>query len=174
VTIVDIKAGHKVIGEIPFSNSVRPPALAPDEKRYYQNVDGLIGFEVADIKSRKVIARVHHKIPQKLGAKASRSHGLAVRPDGKEIWSCNVEHGIVHVHDITSDKFPEIATLTMIERVYWLCFSPDSRFAYISVRGANKICVVDARSKKILKHIVVGDTPKRSLVIVLPEATAAP
>ena len=40
VTIVDVKAGHKVVGEIPFANSVRPPALAPDNKRFYQHIDG--------------------------------------------------------------------------------------------------------------------------------------
>jgi YVTN family beta-propeller protein len=50
-----------------------------------------------------------------------------------------------------------------------MCFTPDSKFAYISVRGANKVCVVDCATKKIVKHISVGDTPKRSQVIVLPK-----
>ena len=171
VTIVDVLAGHKVIGEIPFGNVTRPPALAADEKRYYQNIDGLLGIQVADIAKRKVIATVRHKIPKELQTKASRCHGLAIRPDQKEIWSCNVEHHLVHVHDITKDDFPEIATLKMIQRVYWLCFSPDSKYAYISVRGANKVCVVDAKTKKIVKHIPVGDTPKRNLVIVLNKKT---
>ena len=128
VTIVDVAAGHKVIGEIPFSNVVRPPALAADEKRHFQQVDGLIGFEVADVASRKVVKSVRHKIPASLQAKPSRSHGLAVRPDQKEIWSCNVEHHFVHVHDITTGDYPEIATIPMIDRVYWLCFTPDSKF----------------------------------------------
>ena len=54
VTIVDVKAGHEVVGHIPYSNSVRPPALSADNRRFFQNVDGLVGFEVADIASRKV------------------------------------------------------------------------------------------------------------------------
>ncbi len=173
VTIVDVLGGHKVVGEIPFSNVVRPPALAPDESRYFQNIDGLIGFEVADIAKRKVVARIHHKVPGTLQAKPSRCHGLAVRPDQKEIWSCNVDHQLVHVHDITKKDYPEVATLKMIERVYWLCFTPDSRYAYISVRGANKVCVVETRTKKVVTHILVGETPKRSLVVVLPTKTAA-
>ena len=172
VTIVDVTAGHKVIGEIPFSNVVRPPALSKDEKRYYQHINGLMGFEVADIKTRKVIAKVRHKIPKKLQSKGSRCHGLAIRPDQKEIWSCNVEHGIVHIHDITKDDFPEITQIKMIDRVYWLCFTPDSKYAYISVRGANKICVIDCKSKKIVTHIAVGDTPKRNLVLVLPDTVS--
>ncbi len=158
-----------VIDEIPFSNVVRPPALSKDEKRFYQHIDGLLGFEVADIKTRKVIAKVRHTIPKDLQAKGSRSHGLAIRPDQKEIWSCNVEHGIVHIHDSTTNDFPEITQIKMIDRVYWLCFTPDSKYAYISVRGANKVCVIDCKSKKIVTHIPVGDTPKRNLVLVLPD-----
>ena len=173
VTIVDVLAGHKVVGEIPYSNVVRPPALAPDESRHFQNLDGLIGFEVADIKTRKVIARIHHEVPKDLQAKASRCHGLAVRPDMKEIWSCDVTHELVHIHDITSDAYPQVARLKMIGHVYWLCFSPDSRYAYISVRAKNKVCVVDTKTKQIIKHITVGDTPKRNLVIVLADKPAA-
>lgn len=169
VTIVDVEAGHKVIGEIPFGNVTRPPALSADEKRYFQHVDGLLGFEVADIASRKVVDRVRHEISKDLQAKASRCHGLAIRPDQKEIWSCNVEHHTVHIHDITADGYPEIAKLPMIGRIYWLCFTPDSKYAYVSVRSERKICVVDCKTKKIIKHISVGDNPKRNLVITLPD-----
>ncbi len=169
VTIVDVLAGHKVIGTIPFRNVVRPPALAPDGKRLYQNIDGLLGFQVADTQKREVFATVSHKIPERLKTKGSRCHGLAIRPDQKEIWSCNVDHQMVHIHDLTRDGFPEITALPMIGRIYWLCFSPDSKFAFISVRSERKVCVVDTKTKKIIKHIAVGDTPKRNLVITLAE-----
>src|SRR5262249_44715783 len=54
VTIVEV-ANHKKIGEIPFSNVVRPVALTKDEKRLYAEVDGLVGIEVADVATRKMI-----------------------------------------------------------------------------------------------------------------------
>ena len=167
VTIVDVRAGHEVVGHIPFSNSVRPPALSKDNKRFFQNVDGLIGFEVADIAQRKVIARVEHMISKEHQGKPSRCHGLAIRPDQKEIWSCNVEHRTVHVHDITRDDFPQIAAVPMIGRVYWLCFSPDGKYAYLAVRSKRKVAVVDVAKKKVIRHIDVGNTPKRNLVITL-------
>ncbi len=173
VTIVDVQDGHKVIGEIPFSNVVRPPALSADEKYYFQNIDGLLGFEVAEIDKRKVVAKIRHTIPKEFQTKASRCHGLAIRPDQKEIWSCNVEHRLVHVHDITKPDYPEIATLPMIGRIYWLCFTPDSKYAYISVRSESKVCVVECATKKVLSHIDVGDTPKRNLVIVLSDKVKA-
>ena len=173
VTIVDVKAGHRVAGHIPFSNSVRPPALAADNKRFFQNLDGLIGFEVADIAQRKVIARIEHAVPESFRGKPSRSHGLAIRPDQKEIWSCNVEHRTVHVHDITKNDYPEIAAVPMVGRVYWLCFSADSKYAYIAVRNKRKVCVVDVRTKAVLTHIDVGNVPKRNIVITLAEDKTA-
>ncbi|MFP6693382.1 MAG: hypothetical protein VB875_10215, partial [Pirellulales bacterium] len=94
---------------------------------------------------------------------------LAVRPDQKEIWSCNVEHQLVHVHDITKDDYPEITSIRMIGRVYWLCFSPDSKRAYLAVRSERKVAVVDTETKKVIAHIEVGNTPKRNLVITLSD-----
>lgn len=172
VTMVDVESGHQVIGEIPFGNSVRPPALSNDGKRLYQHIDGLMGFQVADVEQRKVIATVEHKIPPALAKEGSRCHGLALRPDQKEIWSCNTAHKLVHVHDVTRDDFPEIAAVPMIGQVYWLCFTPDSKFCYVSVRSENKICVVETESKQVVTHISVGDTPKRNLVITLSEPDA--
>ncbi len=167
VTIVDVKAGHKVVGTIPFSNSVRPPALSGDAKRHFQNIDGLIGFEVADVASRKMVKRIEHTIPEEFKGKRSRCHGLGIRPDQKEIWSCNVEHKLIHVHDITKDDYPEIVSIPMIGRVYWICFSPDSKRAYAAVRSLRKVAVIDTATKKVITHIEVGNTPKRNLVIDL-------
>ena len=174
VTIVDVERGHKVVGEIPTSNSVRPPALSADGKLHFQHVDGLIGFEVSDVASRKVVKVVRHKVPQALQQQASRSHGLAIRPDQKEIWSCDVVHRLVHVHDLTKDDYPQIATIPMINNIYWLCFSPDNKFAFVSVHGgADQTCIVDCATKKVIKHIPVGKTPKRNLVITLQDEVAA-
>ena len=49
VTVVDVKAGHEVVGEISFAGSVRPSALSLDG-RLFQHVDGLNGFQVADVR----------------------------------------------------------------------------------------------------------------------------
>src|SRR5262245_64167131 len=75
VTIADV-ATHKVIGEVPFSNVVRPIALTKDEKRLFANVDGLVGLEVADLNSRKMIHRVPADLTDDQKKAASRSHGL--------------------------------------------------------------------------------------------------
>src|SRR5207247_9899692 len=84
VTIVET-ATHKVVDTIPFSSVVRPIALTKDEKRLFANVDGLVGIEMADVGSRKLAQRVPADLTDAQKKMDSRSHGLAIRPDQKEL-----------------------------------------------------------------------------------------
>jgi YVTN family beta-propeller protein len=168
VTVVEA-ATQKVLGEIPFSNVVRPIALSKDEKRLYAEVDGLVGVEVADVADRKMIHRIKAELPEEKSKVGSRSHGLAISPDQKELWECDVEHHEVHIYDITADKPKQIKTLPMGEKVYWLTFTPDGKTAYVAVRGNNEVAVVDAETKEITASIKVGKEPKRLLVVTPPE-----
>jgi YVTN family beta-propeller protein len=167
VTIVDV-ATHKPIGEVPFSNVVRPIALTKDESRLFAEVDGLVGVEQADLVSRKMVHRVPAELTDEQKKKASRSHGLGVRPDQKELWECDVEHDELHVYDITGDKPKQIATIPMPGSVYWLTFSPDGKTCFVSVYGRNEVGAVDTATKKLAAEIVAGKGPKRLLVVTPP------
>lgn len=170
VSIVDVST-HKIIGEVPFSSVVRPVAITKDEKRLFAEVDGLVGIEEADVPSKKMIHRVPAMLADEHKKVGSRSHGLAIRPDEKEIWECDVEHMEVHVYNIGSKGAPkQIATIPMGGRVYWLTFSPDGKMAYVSVRSRNETAVVDTESKKIVARIPAGKEPKRLLVVTLPSS----
>jgi YVTN family beta-propeller protein len=168
VTIVDA-ATHKVIGDIPFTSVVRPIAISADEKHFFAEVDGLVGFEMADIAAKKVIHRVAAELTEEQKKKASRSHGLGIRPDQKEIWECDVEHMDVHVYDITGEKPKQIATIPMGGNIYWLTFSPDGKYCYVAVRSKNEAAVVDTKTKQIVARIPAGLEPKRLLVVTLPD-----
>jgi YVTN family beta-propeller protein len=167
VTVVEV-AGAKVLGEIPFSSVVRPIALSRDEKRLYAEVDGLVGVEVADVAERKMIHRVPDELTDGEKAVASRSHGLGIRPDQKELWECDVEHQEVHVYDLAGAAPKQVATIPMGERVYWLTFSPDGATCYVAVRGSDEVAVVDTATKKVTARIPVGKEPKRLLVVMPP------
>lgn len=168
VTVVDT-ASHEVLGEIPFGNVVRPVAITQDEKRLFANVDGLVGIEEADVAAKKVVNRVPAQLAEEHRKTASRSHGLAIRPDQKEIWECDVEHHEVHVYDITGVKPKQTATIPIGSRVYWLTFTPDGKTCYVSARGNGEVAVVDSETKKVTARIPVGKEPKRLLVVTLPE-----
>jgi YVTN family beta-propeller protein len=169
VTIVDV-ATHKVSGEIPFTSVVRPIALTLDEKRLFAEVDGLVGVESADIASRKMTERVPAELTAEQKKVDSRSHGLGVRPDQKELWECDVEHHDVHVYDITGDRPKQIATIPIGTQIYWVTFTPDGKVCYVAGRGSGEVVAVDTASKSILARIAVGKAPKRLLVVTLPSS----
>jgi YVTN family beta-propeller protein len=154
---------HRLLGEIPLSDAPRPIAISKDEKRFYANVDTLIGFEVADIPGRKVIHRVEAEVPEELLRKASRSHGIALRPGEKELWMCDVYHDRTYVFDLTSEPPKQVATIVMKGGGYWMTFSPDGARCYISERIGNTVAVLET-----VARIPVGSVPKRVLVVTLP------
>ncbi|HKI32109.1 MAG TPA: YncE family protein [Gemmataceae bacterium] len=168
VFVVDTST-HKVVAEIPLSNVVRPIALSPDEKRLYANVDGLVGIEVADVAERKMIQRVPAELTAEQKKVASRSHGIGVRPDGKEVWTCDVEHFQVQVFDVTGGKPKQSHTIPIGSQVYWLTFRPDGKVCYVSARGASAVAAVDTATKEVVARITVGKEPKRLLVVTLAE-----
>ena len=160
---------HTLVGEIPFSDAPRPIALSKDETRLYANVDTLIGFEVADIPSRKVLHRVEAEVPADLLRTASRSHGIGLTPDEKELWMCDVFHDRTYVFDLTIEPPRQVASIVMNGGGYWICFSPDGKFCYISERIGNSVAVIDTSSRQVVARIAVGQSPKRVLVVSLPE-----
>ena len=168
VLIADVTT-HKLIGEIPTSDAPRPIVLSKDEKRLYANVDTLIGFEVADVAKRKVIHRIVADIPEELLRKPSRSHGIGLRSDEKELWMCDVYHDRTYVFDLTVDPPKQTVTIVMKGGGYWMCFSPDGKYCYISERIGDSVAVIDTATKKTVARIVVGKAPKRVLVVTLPE-----
>jgi YVTN family beta-propeller protein len=160
---------HRLIGEIPLSDAPRPIALSKDEKRFFANVDTLIGFEVADIPSRKVIYRVEAEVPAELLRKTSRSHGIGLRPGEKELWMCDVYHDRTYVFDLTNEPPKQVATIVMKGGGYWMTFGPDGKRCYISERIGNTVAVIDTDSRETVARVAVGSVPKRVLVVTLPE-----
>jgi YVTN family beta-propeller protein len=161
---------HKLVGEIRTSDAPRPIVLSPDEKRLYANVDTLIGFEVIDVAKRRVIHRVEAEVPEELLKKASRSHGIGLHPNGKELWMCDVFHDRTYVFDITSEPPKQTATIVMKGGGYWMCFAPDGKHCYISERIGDTVAVIDTATRKTVARIEVGKAPKRLLVVDVPAA----
>ena len=91
-----------------------------------------------------------------------------MRPDQKEIWTGNVEHHLVHVHELSSGDYKELATITLPGSVYWLSFSPDSKYCFVSVRSNRQVAVIDCVSKNIVTMLDGGHAVKRTQVVGVP------
>lgn len=184
VSIVSIEDNHQVVGTIEFSDSLRPPALMANQQYYFQHVDGLNGFEVANIPKRAVTAQIHHNntLGYFTGIKRlgwinadglHRCHGLAIRRNQSEIWSTCGHH--LNIHSLTGHTleknqqenftYPATHHINLKDDGYWLTFSPNDRFAFIALRDANEVVMIDTTSKETITHLIVGEKPKRNLVI---------
>lgn len=172
VTVLDIARGNEPVGEIVFADSVRPSALS--REFLLQHVDGLNGFQVADLGSREIIATIEHSTPlsgvtlaRSLGRLSwrgfERCHGLAITPDQQEVWS--VCTGTVTVHGLQPPDFSERSLVMLPSNGYWITFSPDGSRAFVALSNSGRVAVINARTREIVRVLTAGRAPKRNLVL---------
>ena len=141
-------ATHTVVGGVgPFSASVRPFTINAKQTLCFVNVNDLLGFEIGDIKTGKVLHQVkvtgYEKGPVK--RHGCPSHGIGLTPDEKEIWLADGANSKVHVFDVTVMPPKQIATIGVRDQPGWITFSLDGRYAYPSTGE-----VIDAATKQIV------------------------
>jgi len=169
VTVVDAKT-HKVVGTIPVGSGPRPGTISPDGKRLYMNVDDLLGFLVIDTAARKVIAKATYTLTPDEEAVRSRSHGIAVANDGREVWSNDVVHNLTFVFDVTVNPPKQIARFPVGRQPYWIMASKDSKTIYVSCPSSDELIAFDVVAKKEKGRIQFpkGSRPTRMLTVAAP------
>ena len=122
----------KTVG--PFSASLCPFALNAGGTLAFANVDGLVGFEVGDLQTGLILDRVAVEGYDKDAAAAYEcpSHGIALTPDGRELWVADGVRNRLHVFDAT--VYPPVAraAIELSVQPRWIAFSTDGRYAYSS------------------------------------------
>ena len=85
----------------PFSNVVRPFTVNGAQTLCFVNVNDLLGFEVGDLKTGKMLYRV--EVPGAIVGPTKRhgcpSHGIALTPDEKELWLTDAANERLHIFD---------------------------------------------------------------------------
>jgi YVTN family beta-propeller protein len=171
IYVVDI-ATRSTVGSIPLPDAPRPIVIHPNGKRLFVNRDGLMGFEVVDLEERRVIATARYVLNEEEEATPSRSHGIGVTPDGREVWSTDINNGTVHVFDVTRDEPQHLAKLQTGRTPLWLTISPDGKLVYVANTADDSVSVfeVATRREKTRIQLDKGSAPKRMLVLDVPEA----
>ncbi|PYQ17521.1 MAG: hypothetical protein DMF80_00380, partial [Acidobacteria bacterium] len=145
-------ATHEIVEHVgPFSAPIRPYTVNGAGTLCYVNVNGLLGFEVGDVRSGKMLHRV--EVPGYRPGPTKRhgcpSHGVGLTPDEKELWLVDGANQHLHVFDAT--RMPP-AYLTSIELLVdqpgWITFSLDGRYAYPSTGE-----VIDTKTRKIVARL---------------------
>jgi DNA-binding beta-propeller fold protein YncE len=147
LSVADAKT-RKIVGTVgPFDDSIRPFTINGDDSLVFVNVDGLLGFEVGDLRTGKKLYRVEVQGYKqgKVKRHGCPSHGIALTPDGKELWVADCANDAIHVFDSSVMPPKQLTSIKMRDCVGWISFSLDGRYAYSSTGE-----IVDAKTKKIV------------------------
>jgi len=155
LSIGDIDSA-KTIKTIEFPDNVRVFVLNKDSTRIYANNNNFMGYMVADVATGKIIQTVEVTSVDwrsKWNAEVSRktphncpSHGVAITPDGKEIWVDDGLFNKIHIFSNT-DNPKEIDTIDSVagRGPFWLTFGLDEKYAYASSGD-----IIDIKTHKIV------------------------
>ena len=147
LSVADTKT-HTVVKQIgPFSNSIRPFTINGSQTLCFVNVNELLGFEVGDCKTGKVLYRVEVTGFQKGPTKrhGCPSHGIALTPDEKELWLADSANSSIHIFDATVMPPKQKTSIKLRDQPGWITFSIDGARAYPSTGD-----VIDTSTKRII------------------------
>jgi DNA-binding beta-propeller fold protein YncE len=142
---------HELLDPVgPFSGAIRPFVINGVRSRAYVCVNGLLGFEIGDLKTGKRVARVpvagYEAGPVK--RHGCPSHGIGLTPDEREVWVVDAHNQRVHIFDNTKNPPEQRTSVALREQPGWITFSLDGKLAWPSTGE-----VIDVASKKIIARL---------------------
>ena len=131
----------------PFANVIRPFTVNGSNTLVFVNVNGLLGFEVGDMRTGKKLYHVEVEGFKQGPVKrhGCPSHGIALTPDEKQLWIADCANSAIHVFDSTVMPPKQIASIPQRDCVGWLSFSLDGKVAYSSTGE-----IVDVATRKVV------------------------
>jgi len=159
---------------IPVGGRPRPYVVSPDGKTMYVALANLHGFVIVDIPEKKVLERVEipseHATLRKLEYETpdTLTHGLALTPDGSELWVSSLLDDAMNIYDVKAKKVTGKVSTGMGPN--WIVFTPDGKYACISNTDTDDVSVIDVKSRREVTRVKVGKVPKRLAVASAPAA----
>jgi hypothetical protein len=152
MSIADPKTNTIVQTVGPFANSVRPFSVNGAGTLIYANVNDLLGFQIGDVKTGKVLYTVavqgYGWSRERLTGHGCPSHGIALSPDEKEVWVTDGSNSSVHVFDNTVMPLKQIKSIKMRDEPFWLTWSANGQWVYASSGD-----IIDASSKQVIASL---------------------
>jgi len=139
---------HTISSRIgPFSSMIRPFTINGRQTLCFVNVNGLLGFEVGDMRTGKMLHRVEVQGYTKGPVKrhGCPSHGIALTPDEEELWLTDSANSRLHVFDATVMPPRQVASIRLRDQPGWITFSLDGRYAYPSTGE-----IIDTKTRKVV------------------------
>jgi len=147
LSVADAKT-HTVATSVgPFSASIRPFTVNGRQTLCFVNVNDLLGFEVGDLETGKMLHRVEVAGFQKGPVKrhGCPSHGIGLTPDEKEIWVTDAFNRRLHLYDVSVMPPKALQSIELRDEPGWVTFTIRGDLAYPSTGE-----VIDVASRKIV------------------------
>lgn len=150
LTVVNPKDTAKQHKVGPFSANIRPFTINGQQTLVFANVNDLLGFEIGDLKTGKMIHRVTVAGFDKgfIKRHGCPSHGIGLTPDEKELWVTDGANQRMHIFDATQMPPKQLTSIALRDQPGWINFTLDGRHALPSTGE-----VIDVATKKIIKSL---------------------
>jgi YVTN family beta-propeller protein len=96
------------------------------------------------------------------------THGLALTPDGKELWVTSLAGSGIYVYDLAARKTSPLIHVGKCPN--WIAFSPDGKYCAVSNSDTGDCSIIDAHARREVARVKAGKGPKRVLVVNVPAA----
>jgi len=157
-----------VRSETPLYAWPRVLAVAPDGSRIYQTIRWLNGVLIIDPQKGEVADRIALGEPY-FASQGKDAHGLALTPDGRELWLTTQTTNDVTIFAAESHRL--LARIQVGTDPHWVDFTPDGHLAVVSNTGSNSVSIIDAATRTVTATVPVGPSPKRLSVAMVQTAS---
>lgn len=146
LTVVDTATqATRTVG--PFANFIRPFTVNGSQTQVFVNVNGLLGYEIGDLKTGRVLRHVEVVGFASGGVKrhGCPSHGIGLSLDENEVWLCDAHNRRLHIFSNGDGPPKQLASIETRDEPGWITFSIDGRLVYSSTGE-----VIDQRTRTIV------------------------
>lgn len=147
MSVVDA-ATRRIVKEIgPFTDVVRPFTFNGSQTLLFANINGLLGFEVADPATGAILHHVEVPgvTPGRSPTHGIPSHGIAMTQDEREIWIADNANNYLRIFDATVMPPTFTTSVKVRDEPGWITFGIDGALGYPSTGD-----VVDVRTRRIV------------------------
>jgi YVTN family beta-propeller protein len=140
-------------------------------KRMFAQAAGINGVWVIDWNTHKVVDILY---PPALkpwqqnadGVQGAPMHGVEVLPNRSAVWASSRLDSRIYGWTLPDLKY--IGAVQTGPTANWMTPTPDSRYMYVAVSGADYTVVVDLQKRAVVNKIKTGARPARNHTAIIP------
>lgn len=132
--------------------------LTPDGRKMYtaNRISNTVSAVAVDTGTLSAPGRMVHISTGK------RPEGMAVSPDGAEVWIGNTGDGTIDIIDVASNTIKQSFAVGKVP--IRMKFTPDGKNVLVSDNGTGELIVIDAAARKVIKRVKAEASPVGILI----------